>query len=125
AEALAQRGDLGDAVSHIERASQVPGFLDAAVQLTERLLEDADAKRPLVLLLAALFERHEEPARAIATLEEYLASAPDDPELRLVLYRCYAATGRMQDAVVGLRALLQDAPPAQLADAVTLAERLL
>ncbi|MCO5172547.1 MAG: tetratricopeptide repeat protein [Planctomycetes bacterium] len=125
AEALFQRGDLADAVSHIERASQVAGFLDAAVQLTERLLEDADTKRPLVLLLATLFERHDDPARAIVTLEEYLAAAPDDPELRLVLYRCYAATGRMQEAVVGLRALLQDAPPSQLQEAVALAARLL
>ncbi|MBX3467451.1 MAG: tetratricopeptide repeat protein, partial [Planctomycetes bacterium] len=125
AEALVQRGDLADAISHIERASQVAGFLDAAVLLTERLLEDADTKRPLVLLLATLFERHDDPARAIVALEEYLAAAPDDPELRLVLYRCYAATGRMQDAVVGLRALLQDAPPSQLQHAVELAARLL
>lgn len=124
AEALAQRGDLGDAVTHIERASHVEGFLEAAEQLTERLLEEADTKRPLVHLLATLYERGEA-ERAIALLEEYLAGAPDDPELRLALYRCYSASGRMQEAVVGLRALLQDAPPPHLEEAVKVAERLL
>jgi tetratricopeptide (TPR) repeat protein len=125
AEALAQRGDLTDAVAHIERASQVEGFLEPAIQLAERLLDDAEGRRPLIVLLATLAVRQGQPERAVLLLEEFLAQAPDDPELRVVLYRCYAACGRMQDAVVGLRALLQDAPPQHLEDAVQVAERLL
>lgn len=125
ADALAQRGDVAEALTHVERAAKAPDSLEAAVALCERLREEKDARRPATLLAGRLLEEGGQAERALALLEEHLSQSPDDAEVRLLLYRCASSCGRMQDAVVGLRGLLADASPPLLDEAARLAERLL
>ncbi len=125
ADALLQRGDVPEAVAHIERAAADAGQAEAVLALVLRHLDDAEARRPLALVLAALAQALEDPAPAVERVEAVVAEAPGDAPLRLALYRAYAAAGRMQDAVFGLQALLAEVGPPHLGEAAALAERLL
>jgi predicted Zn-dependent protease len=125
AQSLARRGDLRDALSHLVRAAKDEGARGRAIGLGEQLLEEAQGaeRREVVLVLARVLVQNDDAPRAAALLDEQLQAAPDDPELQLLRFEAWIGSQRVQEAAVGLSAFLPAAPPAHLAAAMALAER--
>ena len=125
ATAHAQRGDLPEAIAQLEWvAAHAPAELGRAVEAAQQIHDEAPDERALVLLLARLHTQAGDAPAAIEVLEGYLAER-EDPEVTLLLLERYAAGERVQEADVGLRALLGSARRSDLPGAVALADGIL
>jgi tetratricopeptide (TPR) repeat protein len=125
--ALSRRGDLTEAIEHLEHVSRRRAFTAQALAKTEQIADEYDgpAPRALVLLLASLHESSGNPERGIEVLEHHLEASPDDPEVQLVLFKTQAKSHRIQDAVSGLESFMESATPYYLQEAAKLANDLL
>lgn len=124
AAALAQRGDILDAVRELEHAAEA-GHVNGALDTAEEIAEEHPDERALVEFRASTLARASEHQRAIEVLEPYLQAHSDDAVLRLQLLRQYSKGQRIQDAVVGLRAFFEEASRRDLEAGVTLGEEIL
>lgn len=124
AAALAQRGDLLDAVRELERAAEA-GHTTGALDTAEEIADEHPDERALVEFRASLLAKAGDHARAIEVLEPYLQAHSDDAILRLQLLREYSKGQRVQDAVVGLRAFFEEASRRDLEAGVALGEEIL
>jgi tetratricopeptide (TPR) repeat protein len=120
--ALAQQGELDEALAQLERvAEHVPARV---IEVGSELLADhEEGTRGLILLLAKLLRRQGDTARSIELIEQQLAERPDDQELQLTLYESYGRGGRRAEALEGLRGLASSARPQLLRALVEASER--
>lgn len=124
ARALSQRGDITEAVKHLERASA--SALDSALAKAEQIAEELGApQRSLVVLLVKLYEKADTLDKAVDSLGAYLEGAHDDPELKLRMIEICAKSERTQDAADALESFVADATPFYLEAALALGDGLL
>jgi tetratricopeptide (TPR) repeat protein len=128
AAALAQRGDLVEAIEQLQRARTQPGLADQVTARAEQIGEDfgdGSMPRPLAVLLVELYQQGGKLPKAIAVVEQVLAEHPEDGEFLLRRVELLLVADRSLDAASALEALLEQATPFQLEAAVGLGARIL